>query len=151
MAQKMKQVSISTFLYCTEHFSLMSSVLHNIMECIYTVSTGNHVLNCLQCTNFIEINCIFWKSYNLWIKESIATLLNNILLEVSLAVNATRILVIEIVVIFCIRTNFSCQAEQGLIKLSTQMPNFSLWVLKSLGSYVRIFTVLVITKHYSYK
>ena len=36
---------------------------------------------------------------------------------------------------------FLCQAEQVLIYLGIKMQNFSLQVLKSLGSYTRVFTV----------
>ena len=51
---------------------------------------------------------------------------NNILLEVSHTVNRSRILIIEIGGIFCIRNSFPHQAEQVVIKLSIKMSNFSL-------------------------
>ena len=52
--------------------------------------------------------------------------ISDILLEVSLTVNTSRIFIIEIRVIFLIRTTFPHQAELLLIKLSIKIPNFSL-------------------------
>ena len=69
-------------------------------------------------------------------KESIYT--SKILSEVSHTVNTPTILIVEIGVMFCIRYSLPRQAEQVLIKLSMKMPNFSLQVLKFLGSYLQV-------------